>query len=85
MKSVEDTLKKNLVARDTVEPELASERLFVIFSLMILAGTIRIQLSLQGQNSERTRSRLERNLESRKGNLVTKNARSGMKEFVSGI
>ena len=35
--------------------------------------------------SESIRSRLERNLELRKGNLVTKNARSGMKEFVTGI
>ena len=34
---------------------------------------------------ERALSQLENNLESRKGNFITKDARSGMKKFVSGI
>lgn len=61
-------------------------RFFMISSLMILAETIWIQLSLRWQNSKKKKqSRLERNLTSRKGNLDTKNARSEIKELVSGI
>ena len=56
---------------------------------MISAGKTRIQLSVQGRNSRKNTvaidARLERNLESRERNLVTKGAHSGMKEFATGI
>ena len=57
------------------------------FSLLILwAGKTRYSVFLyKGKIPARVRSRLERNLESRKDNLITKNARSGLKRFVSGI
>ena len=68
--------------------ELASE-IFHDFSHIILAGKTRIQLSSPGRNSRKNTiaidARLERNLAWRKGNLVTKNARSGVKEFATGM
>ena len=68
--------------------ELASE-IFHDFLLIILAGKTRFQLSSPGQNSRKNTvaidARLERNLASRKGILVTKNARSGVKEFAAGM
>ena len=39
----------------------------------------------KGEFCKGTRSRLARNLASRKGNLVTKNARSGLNEFATGM
>ena len=57
--------------------------------LLILAGKTRIQRSLQGRDSSKSTvardARLERNLEWRKGNFVTKNARSRVKEFATGM
>ena len=57
------------------------------FSLVILAEKTRIQISLQGQNSKKSTVRCgcKRNLEPQKDNMITKNAHSGMKRFVSGI
>jgi len=54
---------------------------------MILAQEARIQLSLQGQNFRKNMvardAQLERNLTWHKGNLVTKDARLGMKEVAT--
>ena len=67
---------------------MASE-FFHDFLLMILAGKTRIQLSSPGRNLRKNTvaidARLERNLASRKGNLVTMNARSGVTEFATGM
>lgn len=50
---------------------------------MILSGKTRVQA---GRNSRKSAfGRSEKNLESRKGNLVMKNAHSGKKEFMSRI
>ncbi len=65
----------------------------MIFLLMILAGKSRghraYRPKLNGRNSRKNTvaidTRLERNLASRKGNLVTKNARSRVKEFATGM
>lgn len=78
------------VRRPVVKPERVGVRFFMdFFPLMLLAGKrIRIQLSYhEGQNSRKSIGRgWERNCGNRgKGNLVTKNARSGMKEVMSGI
>lgn len=55
----------------------------MIFSLMIFAGKTQMQLSTI---PERTRSRMERNLEWRKAIWsATENAGSGTKEFATGI
>lgn len=43
---------------------------FTNFSRMILAGRIRIQLSLPEQNLGKSTLAVERNLESRKGNFL---------------
>ena len=67
------------------------------FSLIILVGkrsghwTVRPEFrpSLQGRNFKKNTvardARLERNLASREESLVTKNARSGAKKFVTGM
>lgn len=52
------------------------------FGSQSLLGKTRFQL---GEIPEGARSRLERNLEWRKGNFVTKDARSGVKEFATGM
>ena len=64
--------------------KLASE-FFHDFAPMILARKTRIQLSLPGQNSRNSAVTVGKVLEWREVNLVMENARSGMKEVVSGI
>ncbi len=68
-----------------MEPEVGVSVFFMVFSLMIMARKSWIHPLSTRAKFQKERSRLERNLASRKGNLVTKNARSGMKEFVSGM
>ena len=61
----------------------------MIFSLMILAGKSWTQPLSTRSNSRKNTvardARLERNLASLKSNLVTENARLGVKEFATGM
>ena len=68
------------------KPNTAGRFSIRTLSLMILVEESRIQALVEkGEIPERTRSRLKPNLELQRSNLVTKNARSGMQEFVTGI